>query len=373
MSTRGLALFSALAAGAAGVAGGFLLGRLPPVHGDGGIPMGTKTGAVLPNPAGSPSASGAGPTALEERVLRAEAEFAGLLGRPQAGPAGGPALGDLRARIGPLVAGHRGIELLALMGELAAIGEEAYPDALVIWQQLREDMLKDAEFGVSWNDFVDTVNLCMGPLLRWTLANPARAPRTVRVDAAEALGDAEPREILEFLRSEPDHEVARQLGLRLACRESEDMIPDFEAAAHAHAGDPRTVETMLEAINRVEGESATSSLLALSQSPEPAVREEAGIQLLVRRPPATGFLLNNRLDIGAPLYSAGLRRGDIVVGIGDAPLDDYGAASDEIARRRHSDATESVTVFRAGVTLTFRTSGRDLAEIGFTPFVYTPR
>ncbi|MBI2920614.1 MAG: hypothetical protein HYY18_05970 [Planctomycetes bacterium] len=364
MNARGFAMLAAFATGAAGFIGGFLLARSMPAPGDGALAGVAATGSP-----GYAPGSATGPAALEERLRKAEAGIASLRARTPGGPARGPGLDKLRAQIGPLVAGHRGRELILLMRDLVATGEEAYLDAVGIWREL----LEDEEFGLSGSGLGVALQIWMQPLVRWTLASPARAPQAVRVQAAQSILVADPRVALEFLRGEGDHEVAMWLGNSLGWSMTEGMIPDFEAAVRAHAGDPKTVATMLAAINRIEGDTATTSLLALSTDADPVVREEARVRLLIRRPPATGLLLLERLEEGSALYAAGMRRGDIVVGVGDAPLEYFEAWYERIAPHTDSDAPQTLTINRAGTTLTFRIPGRDLPGFGASEFVRASR
>lgn len=353
---------AAFAACAAGLTIGFFAGRARALRA--ADPDGFQRNP-LPSFSAAEVASGGSrgdrDASLEAKLAKAEAELAEL--RARMAGASRARLDTLLLRAGELLRGRRGPELLRLMGELAALGDEGKAEAATIWQAL----IDEPGFGVDYSDRIAALTHWIPDLALWALAHPGEASGELRTEAASAFAESHPpaASALAVLKEERDPQVAQKLAIFMSADVDESMMRDLESVARAHAEDPHVVDAMLLRIRDLETDDSEALLRALAHDGDERVAEAAAWQLLRGAPPAAGMQVDRIPEAG----HTGFRRGDVITAVDGSPigsLEDWRKAQSALAE---AEADVVLTVNRNGVTIPLRIPGRSLSDVAARDYV----
>ena len=225
-------------------------------------------------------------------------------------------LKELLARIPGLKAAADSKGLLALMQELAALGEPGYPGAVGIGEILAKDENSFLEI-TDELDFRQILTPAMLELAAWILRHPngiSESLVTLAFDALDECGECDlAGPLLEYLSKSAD-----QVLRIIACARLEDlavpsMAPKLATAIQLQAKDANLSWSLTCILARLGTQDSLRELEALAASTDPAVAADARDALAVLRPPEGREAVTaagKKWDSKRPV---GVQWGDVVV------------------------------------------------------------
>ena len=304
-----------------------------------------RLGEPDPGPLAAAQARAAGATAdsgggIKEKLQRLRDETGDLRNRLAA--AGKPVLpaeearmkaAELRKKIPALLESHNGKALIALMRELASLGEPGYDGAMEIAAILRNDLYgpnddgKDATklLGIDDDTYWKAFSGRMVPLLAWSVTHPERAPAWLRSQALGRLtwnGDYDaPSFFAETLRGEKDPEFAKNLAEYLGHYVI--GTPDSPAllveCARVYRDNVEVLSNLVTALGKAGTTESVQAIEELMGHPNAKIREAAGFEMSAIRPPVAGAFIDNPWSPN-PGQPSTFQRGDIVVSRNGEPV-----------------------------------------------------
>ena len=316
---------------------------------------GVADGGEAEEEAAGSKAGGGGSRSLREKLAEAreeirslEAEIALLKGNSPAGEegAGGPGgrpvspeerAKQLRALIPKLLEKKDGAALMALMKELAALGEAGYAGAMQIAEIFRRQFGNgDRALGVAKVQFNKAFGAAMAPLLKWALENPEKASPWFRAHSVNMLYwisdvDAGPI-LLAALGKEKDANVSASMANYLEHLAKPEMVGDLLAAARSHSDRPRTLQPILDSLIAIHTTESEAALRDLAGDSDPTLRSEAQLALIEFSPPAPGVMVT-LTQPKSQAESLGIRRGDIIVSYDGKPVESLDALRRQVMQK----------------------------------------
>jgi hypothetical protein len=224
---------------------------------------------------------------------------------------------ELRASFDGWFARGEGEEALEALKELAALVPEGREAAMELAVRINQDVQGEGRLKLSQMVFYTSLgDPAVVALFGWSLENPS--PPDFRQMAVYGLPWTQPQEktlstFLRLLREDRDQGVQRALVWNL----SQMRRPEAEKALAELVRDPsrdaivRTQALTELALSTEEGIARSIEDVAYGD-PDPTVRQAAKAALMMRNPPATGFMITGTLP-QSQAEAAGMQAGDIIV------------------------------------------------------------
>ncbi|KAF0246407.1 MAG: hypothetical protein FD180_765 [Planctomycetota bacterium] len=341
----------------AGVALGFFISPL----------LRAQTAPPVPGRTPAGQASAREPEPVEHEALRREiAGFEHDLAKRTARPAEAEDQQKrLLARIPGLQASGDSEGLLALMQELAALGEPGYAAALEIAAFFESAGKSPLAIWPNDPKFRLIFNPAMLDLSAWALRHPHGVPDSFLQRALVALEECGERDfagpLLEFLSTCETGEVSRKACDRLERIAYPSSAPAIAAALRSQAKLGHSTWDLCCILARLGSEGALRELEELAKSQDPIASADARDALAVVRPPAGREAVTASGNRSGSRYPNGVEWGDVAVSFAGTTLtsldqldDLYKAAPQNIPQvlivERRGKPRRITLVFEANVT-----------------------
>jgi hypothetical protein len=307
---------------AAGLTAGFLVAR-ERTRAEAAAPEAPRGGPV-PETASGTADSGSTDVELDlknarEKIRELKAELAELKGGEESAdePGAKRRAKDLRAMIPGLVEKEDGAGLLALMKELAGLGEAGWKGAMEIADIFRKEFGQGEEaFGLSKVQYNKAFTGAMTPLMTWALDHPEQAPGWFRAHSVHMLywvADADSASIfLGVMGKEQDPNILAAMAGYMDRLAKPEMAGDIASLALLNADRPKTFGALLTSLVNLHSPESEAAIRRLAGDSNPAVRAAAELALVEHSPPAAGVMITTTRP-KSQAESAGLLKGDIIV------------------------------------------------------------
>lgn len=374
-----VALPAALVAFVLGTVAGVLWERRR--HDDAAAP---QQGSAAPEPAA------AAPGEPDRKIAEAEQKAAGAmeelrkakekLAKLEAKSAGGAGKGEkkvltpeeakaraeeLRARIQGLVEKKDGKALIALMHELAALGEAGYLAAIEISGILSDDVQGGKnQLGLTEREFYKAFGGPMVPVLVWAMGKGDEVPSGFRAGAAYSLpwqdGVDAGRIFLDALKHEKSADVLNAIAQNLDEAAKAGMEGELASLVPGYADNPRMLASLLDSLVKIGSPDAIASLDAFTRSTNDALRSEAEVAMIAVKPPAEGILITLTVP-NSQAENVGIKRGDIITSYNGQTVADFDALREQM-KSVPAGQVVTITVNRKGEIIPLQIKGG--AKIG---------
>lgn len=374
-----VALPAALVAFVLGTVAGVLWERRR--HDDAAAP---QQGSAAPEPAA------AAPGEPDRKIAEAEQKAAGAmeelrkakekLAKLEAKSAGGAGKGEkkvltpeeakaraeeLRARIQGLVEKKDGKALIALMHELAALGEAGYLAAIEISGILSDDVQGGKnQLGLTEREFYKAFGGPMVPVLVWAMGKGDEVPSGFRAGAAYSLpwqdGVDAGRIFLDALKHEKSADVLNAIAQNLDEAAKAGMEGELASLVPGYADNPRMLASLLDSLVKIGSPDAIASLDAFTRSTNDALRAEAEVAMIAVKPPAEGILITLTVP-NSQAENVGIKRGDIITSYNGQTVVDFDALREQM-KSVPAGQVVTITVNRKGEIIPLQIKGG--AKIG---------